>query len=377
MRDECWILRAPRLNANDDEAVVTRWLAEDRTPVKAGQPIAEIETEKATSELNADIGGVLVHSVPVGSRCPIGTPLAAVGPTAAAAEGALRKHLGPKVTVGTDAPSATRKARALAAAHGVDLGSIASADSTIKERDVARHLAGDAVERSALAHVAGLVSAGSLSPRQLRVARELRVAQRAGLFTTLSYRLDLSGPERVIAAEQAAGNAVSLLHVMLHALGRTLPAFPTLLTVLNDGKIYRYRDVDIAFAVRSPTGELHAPVIRQLDRLSLVDIARQCARLSKSAMRGKVDAKDVGRACFAISLVSTPNVESFVALPVTRQSAILALGARREEVALSAAGGVARPVAIATVTYDHSLCDGVYVAEFCAALDRTLNPDRA
>jgi pyruvate dehydrogenase E2 component (dihydrolipoamide acetyltransferase) len=94
-------------------------------------------------------------------------------------------------------------------------------------------------------------------------------------------------------------------------------------------------------------------------------------------MRGKLDARDAGGASFTVSLIATPNVESFVALPPPLQTAILSLGATRQEVELTAAGPIARPVATATVTYDHALCDGVAVAEFCAALDRALNPEPA
>jgi pyruvate dehydrogenase E2 component (dihydrolipoamide acetyltransferase) len=158
---------------------------------------------------------------------------------------------------------------------------------------------------------------------------------------------------------------------------RTLPAFPDLVSVVERGRIFRHRDVDLAFAARSPAGELHAPVVRHVDRLQRDEIARECARLAKAAMRGKLDAKDVGGACFTVSVIGTPNVESFVALPPPRQGAILALGATRQEIASTAAGPVARPVATATVTYDHTLCDGVTVAEFCAALDRALNAEPA
>jgi pyruvate/2-oxoglutarate dehydrogenase complex dihydrolipoamide acyltransferase (E2) component len=181
----------------------------------------------------------------------------------------------------------------------------------------------------------------------------------------------------MIAAEVAQGRTMSLLAPLLHALGKTLPAFPALLGVLDHDKLYRYRDVDVAFAVRSPAGDLHAPVVRNVDRRSVADIARECARLAKSAMRGKLDARDIGGACVAVSLIATPNVESFVALPMPAQSAILAIGAPRQEIELTAAGPVARPVATATVTYEHALCDGVTIAEFCAALDRALNPELA
>jgi len=174
----------------------------------------------------------------------------------------------------------------------------------------------------------------------------------------------------------SSGLTVSLLGVLLLALGKALPAFPRLVSLLDGEAIYRYRDIDIAFAVRSPAGELHAPVVRRVDRMSLDAIARACAGLAKRAMRGKLDAKDVGGACFTVSLIPTPNVDSFVALPPPLQTAILALGAARQQVELTADGAVARPVATATLTYDHALCDGIYAAQFCEALNRALNPEQ-
>ena len=84
--DLCWILRAPRLNANDDSVTLTRWLAPDRDAIAAGHPIAEIETEKATAEPAAEIGGTLLQAVAAGASVPVGAPLAYVGPTLAAAE---------------------------------------------------------------------------------------------------------------------------------------------------------------------------------------------------------------------------------------------------------------------------------------------------
>jgi pyruvate dehydrogenase E2 component (dihydrolipoamide acetyltransferase) len=372
--DDCWILRAPRLNANDDSVTLTRWLVHDGAPVAAGQPIAEIETEKATAELSAERGGILLQAVAAGVTVPVGAPLAYVGATFAAAEEMRRSRSAPRSTAPPSGLAATPRARALAAARGVDLAAVRAAGATIQERDVARHLAG----HDAAAGMSGdprLVPVGPASAHQLRVARDLRAAARAGIFTTLAYRLDLRGPERAIAAELARGRAASLLVLLLGALGKTLPRFPALVSVLARDTIYRWRDVDIAFAARSPAGDLHAPVVRCVDRLSQDEIARECARLAKAAMRGKLDATDIGGACFTVSLIATPNVESFVALPPPQQTAILSLGATRQEIELTPAGPRARPVATATVTYDHALCDGIMVAEFCAALDHALNAE--
>ncbi len=376
MADDCWLMRAPRLNANDDRVMITRWLAADGATVAAGEPIAEIETEKATAELVAETGGTLLHAAAAGAGVPIGAPLGFIGATPAAAEKMRRLHAQRHASGESRRPSATAKAQALAAERGVDLAQVRTGGATIKERDVVRHLA----ERGAGAGLADhprLVARGEASAHQLRVARDLRQAAQAGVLATLAYRLDLRGPERMIASELAQGRMVPLPAVLLWGLGRTLPAFANIRSVVERGRIFCYRDIDIAFAARSPTGELHAPVVRGVDRLRLDEIARECARLAKAAMRGKLDAKDVSGACFTVSVVATPGVESFVALPPPAQSAILALGAARQEVALSAIGPVTRPVATATVTYDHTLCDGVTIAEFCAALDRALNPEPA
>ena len=372
--EDAWVLRAPRLNANDDSVTLARWLVADRATVAAGKAVAEIETEKATAELAAEAGGTIVHAVAAGTAVPVGAPLGFIAGTPAAAEEALRTRAAIRAAAPRRAPAATAKAQALAAAHGIDLAAVRASGATLKERDVARLLAkGD--DAGADAPDPRLVRAGEVSPHQRRVARDLRAAVQAGVFTTLAYRLDLRGPERMIAAELAHGRTASLLVTLLWGLGRVLPAFPDLISVHDGGRIYRYRDVDIAFAVRSARGELHAPVVRGADRLAPDAIARECARLSKGAMRGKLDVRDVGGACFTVSVIATPNVESFVALPPPAQTAILALGATRHEAAT--AGAAPRPVATATITYDHTLCDGIYVAEFCAALDRALNPEPA
>src|SRR5262249_61930903 len=85
--EDAWLLRAPRLNANDDSVTLTRWLAADGASVAAGQPIAEIETEKATAELAAAIGGTLPHAAAAGATRPVRAPPRVGGAAPAAARG--------------------------------------------------------------------------------------------------------------------------------------------------------------------------------------------------------------------------------------------------------------------------------------------------
>jgi pyruvate/2-oxoglutarate dehydrogenase complex dihydrolipoamide acyltransferase (E2) component len=371
LSDDFWTLRAPRLTANDEVVAVTRWMVPDRAAVRGGEAVAEVETEKATSELIAEADGTLVHAAAVGAKVPIGAPLGYVG-NLAAIEAALAAP-SPAGAARESGLKATARARALAAARGVDLRTVAASGETIKERDVVRALAQLGRILPPAADESHLVPAGTASAHQLRVARNLREAVAGGLFTTLAYTLDLRGPQTAIASEQQQGRTASLLTVLLFALGRTLPAFPQIISILEGEQILRHRNIDIAFVVRSLGGALQAPVLRQVDQLGLAEIARECARLTKSAMRGKLGVKDVDGACFTLSLIATPGVESFVALPVPRQTAILSLGAERRQIETTPQGIVSRPIATATLTYDHAMCDGLTAAEFCAALDRNLN----
>src|SRR5690348_1806854 len=130
--EECRVLRTPRLNANDDSVTLTRWLVPDRTAVAASQAVAEIETEKATAELTAELAGLLLHAVPAGAKVPVGAPLAYLGSDLATLEAVRAAHAAPQPLTPSDAPAATVKARALAAARGIDLGEVTARGDTIK-----------------------------------------------------------------------------------------------------------------------------------------------------------------------------------------------------------------------------------------------------
>jgi pyruvate/2-oxoglutarate dehydrogenase complex dihydrolipoamide acyltransferase (E2) component len=134
--DDCWVLRAPPLNPNDDSVTLTRWLVADRATVAASAPIGEIETAKAMAELTAERGGTLAHAVAAEARIPIGAPLAYVAATAAAAEEMGRIAAETRASPPAACLAATPKAQSLASAHGVG-----ARGATIQERDVARHLA--------------------------------------------------------------------------------------------------------------------------------------------------------------------------------------------------------------------------------------------
>jgi pyruvate/2-oxoglutarate dehydrogenase complex dihydrolipoamide acyltransferase (E2) component len=139
-----------------------------------------------------------------------------------------------------------------------------------------------------------------------------------------------------------------------------------------EGALYRYRAVDIAFVARTPDGRLYTPVVRSADRANLEGIAKVCQAEMLRVMRGAVTVEELEGACFTISHVPVGRTTRVMALPSFGQSAILGVSAERPAIDLVDGAAVERPLVTLTLSYDHSLCDGVYAAGFLAELTTDL-----
>ena len=178
----------------------------------------------------------------------------------------------------------------------------------------------------------------------------------------------LASAHAAIQRAHAAGRMVSVLHVTIAAVARALPGFPRLMSFAHEGTLYRYRAIDVAFISRTSDGRLFTPVIRSADRLSLEEIASVSQAATLQLMRGSVKADDLEGAAFTITQVPVPGTTRVAALPSFGQSAILGLSAERQALELVDGAVVERPAITLTLSYDHALCDGVYAANFLAAL---------
>lgn len=364
-------LIVPQVNVNDETVKLVRWRVADAGKVAEGDLVCEVETTKAVAEVYAHASGLLRHITPVGVHVRVGEAIGAIGPTAEA----IAAYLAASAAVKPAAPaglSATAKARALAEQQGISLEAVmqSGVQGTIKESDV-RKFAG---ERSSGASPlpAGLMKyverEGPLPPFDAAVAANLRRSTQHLILTSIDMNCRLVLAHAVIQRAHAAGRMVSVLHLTIGAVARVLPKFPRLMSVLHDGSLYRYRAIDVAFISRTSDGRLFTPVIRSADRLSLEEIAKASQAATLQLMRGAVKADDLEGAAFTISQVPVPGTTRVAALPSFGQSAILGLSAERQ--ALDLVDGVVaeRPVLTMTLSYDHALCDGVYAANFLAAL---------
>ena len=369
-------LVVPQVNVNDETVRLARWSVSDGATVAGGDAVCDIETTKAASEVTAGASGVLVQSAVAGDQVAVGAVIGAIGLTREAAAAFLAaRATAARPVVGT---GATPKAAALAAQHGVSLDQVRAAgvQGTIKETDVRRFI--DASTKTLPAGLAKYFDRDGVLPAfDAAIAANLRRSTQGLILTSVDMDCRLSAAHAVIKEAQVSGRMVSLLHLVIAAVGRALPAFPRLTSFVWEGLLYRHTAVDVAFVARAADGKLFTPVLRGVDQLSLTDIAKASQAAALRAMRGTAKAEDLEGAAFTISQVPVPGTTRVVALPSFGQSAILGVSAERT--AIEWVDGAAAPRAMVTFTlsYDHALCDGVYAANFLAALVKDLESPRS
>ena len=369
-------LVVPQVNVNDETVRLAGWSVPDGATVAAGDVVCDVETTKAASEITAEVSGVLVHSASVDDQIAVGAVIGAIGSTREAAAAFLAERVTAARPVAGS--GATPKAAALAAKHGVSLDQVRAAgvQGTIKESDVRRF-----IDASAKELPAGLakyfVREGAVPAFDAAIAANLRRSTQGLILTSVDMDCQLNAAHAVIKGALASGRMVSLLSLVIAAAGRALPAFPRLTSFVWEGSLYRHAAMDIAFVARAADGRLFTPVLRAVDQLSLSDIAKASQAAALRAMRGTAKAEDFDGAAFTISQVPVPGTTRVVALPSFGQSAILGVSAERTSVGWVDGAAVAQPMVTFTLSYDHALCDGVYAANFLAALVKDLESPRS
>lgn len=364
-------LVVPQVNVNDETMKLARWSVADGATVASGDAVCDVETTKAASEVTATAGGVLVQAAAAGAQVAVGAMIGAIGPTREAASAYLASLVSPARS--TDGTGATIKAAALAAKHGVSLEAVRASGvhGTIKESDVQRFVAA-----AAPALPAGLSKfverEGPMPAFDAAVAANLRRSTAHLILTSVDMDCRLTAAHAVIQEAQAAGRMVSLLHLMIAATARVLPAFSRLTSFMWEGSLYRHTAVDVAFVARSSDGRLFTPVLRGAGTMPLGEIARAAQAAALRALRGTAQAGEFEGAAFTISQVPVPGTTRVVALPSFGQSAILGVSAERTSPVVLAGAVTAVPIVTLTLNYDHALCDGVYAATFLAAVVKEL-----
>ena len=361
-------IKIPDIGTTVDTVTVVRWLKKVQDPVRRGEALCEVETDKAASELESIAGGILLKilaeegaKVEQGAVIAyIGQPgeaLAEAGPSAPPGAAAIAAEArSPGRLAGPAAPALIRN---LAKREGVDLATIKGTgpDGRITREDV---LAAKAPPRET-------AGAPALSDNQRAVAELVARSHREMVPIHLVCRIDMTAANRLGAGLAKGEGAPPYDVVFIFALSRFLREFPIFMSHREGEKIVATADVNISFAAALSKG-LYRLVVGQADRKSPAEIQREVQGLMFRAARGKLGLADLGAACFGISNLSKYPVQSFTAVIPPGQSAVLAIGAVEEAVVLRGGRAAGVPVCHVTLTVDHLLINGREAGGFLARL---------
>src|ERR1035441_1680821 len=382
-------VEAPKLGNTVEECLVAKWLKHKGDLVSAGETVAEIETDKATFEVTAPVGGTLLETFfAEGALAPVFTNLCVIGEPGEAVETFRPKLAEPAIAAPEDKwgrppglPSPTQpdnpaplaslspRARRFAEEHGFHPASVAGSGpgGRVIEEDLRKlYYSGPA----------GRVLASDLGPPpsplsgiREKIARRMRESLAATAQYTLHSSADAGGllalRKRVKSA--AGGQDITIGDMAAFCAIKALLEFPELNAELIDGRIYQHAEVHLGFACDTPRG-LMVPVVRNAGKLTLAELSLRMHELAAQATGGTVSVDDLSGATFTVSNLGGLGIESFTQLLNPPQVAILGVDAiqvkpvRRE-------GSIEFIDSIGlSLTCDHQAIDGAPGARFLKVL---------
>ncbi|MGE8611199.1 MAG: dihydrolipoamide acetyltransferase family protein [Achromobacter veterisilvae] len=397
----------PAIGAGTTQGKILQWLKQSGDAVKAGDILAEIETDKAVIELEALDSGVLhrIH-VPAGdTEVPVGDVIAtllseggaaaeaaspppapaavpAAAPAAHAASDRARAEPGLAAQRLFASPSARRLARTL----GVDLHALAGSgpNGRIVRVDI-ENAAGSpapmpAAEPAAIAPVSAGAALRPHTPMRATIARRLVQSKQQvpHFYLTVDCRMDAAMAARAAlnARGQAAPEPVrhSLNDLLAMAVARAVRQTPAINAQWTEEGIAQLGQVDLSIAVALESG-LITPIVRNADRKSLREISAEIAQLAEQARRGRLRPEQYEGGSLTLSNLGMYGVREFAAIVNPPQSAILAAGAVTRQPVVDGDEIRIGHVMSLTLSADHRVVDGAAGAQFLKAVKQLLeNP---
>ena len=379
----------PQMGYDMREGTVVRWHKREGDDVARGDILAEIETDKATVEMEAFSPGILGKIVAEeGRTVPVGDPIAVIvspgealpeleKPAVTPPSPAVSPELvaPPAAPPGSSDVKASPIARRLAREKGMSLASIPGTGpgGRITEADVLR--------AEAAGEVPAPVSQGGteISPMRRAIARitaqskrevpHFYVTAEVNMFQAMSVR-------RQINESSPDGQRVSINDLVVKASALALAKHPKFNASLDGDHLLMHEDLNIGIAVALEQGLIVPSISRCQDR-SLVEIARASSDLIGRTQENRLRAEEYSGSTFSISNLGMHDVDSFAAIILPPNAAVLAVGAVREQPVVQGGQVVVGQVMKATLSVDHRVADGAEGAAFLVEIKANLeNPVR-
>ena len=376
-------LRLAALGHTMERGKVVEWYATEGAPVEQGAPLYSVETDKATVDVEAPAGGVLLRiDADVDREYPVGATLAWIGESGEDLPEKTDETVAAPAAVSDD-QRVTPVARRLAERRGVDADRLAGTGpgGRVTKEDVQRAIeAGTAPPLEKKASGEPEHDVIPLTPIRRVTAERLSAHWAGAPQVTEGIDIDMTDMRAFRNASRsewrtAYGLVPSLNDILLKAVAAALEAHSALNSAFVDGEVHRYREVNLGVAVDVEDG-LVVPVLRNAAKLDLGQIATAAADLADRAKTGKLSVPDFEGATFTVSNLAALGVDWFTPVLNPPQCAILGVGRMRRMPAVVRNEVAVRDIATFVLTFDHRALDGAPAARFLARLKRLLeSPD--
>ncbi len=383
-------IKVPAVGESISEVTLLKWTKRDGSYVERDEVIAELESEKATFEVNAEKAGVLKTLANEGDTILIGSVLAQIDETAAKPEGEAPKEVAAAVAPTNTAPvtsvsndiKATPVASAIIADKKVDVKAIepSGAGGKIMKQDVLEALANPGKKSFAGVELnTRNVRRERMSNLRKTISRRLVEAKNTTAMLTTFNEVDM-GPIMDIRAKhkdkfkEAHGVNLGFMSFFAKACAIALSEWPTVNAYIDGDELVFHDYADISIAVSTPRG-LTVPVMRNVESMSMAEVEKKVVELAGKARDSKLTAEELTGGTFTItnggvfgSLMSTPIIN----IP---QSAILGMH-KIQERPMAINGKVEiRPMMYLALSYDHRIIDGKESVSFLVRVKELLeNP---
>jgi len=399
-------IKVPAVGESINEVTLVKWLKQEGQYVERDEVIAELESEKATFEVNAEKAGTLKTVGKEGDTLKIGDVVAQIDETAARPEGQAAPAEKPAAPASNAAPATSNNGAAKAApaqapvtaiSNDIKATPVAAAIITDKKIDAGsitptgtggKILKNDVLE--ALAHP-GRTPGKELFTRADRrekmsnlrktVSRRLVEAKNTTAMLTTFNEVDMSAIMALRTKykdkfKEKHGVNLGFMSFFTKATCYALQEWPAVNAYIDGEELVYHDYCDISIAVSAPKG-LVVPVIRNAESLSMADIEKKVVELATKARDNKLSMEEMQGGTFTItnggvfgSLMSTPIIN----IP---QSAILGMHKIEERAVVVNGQIVVRPMMYLAVSYDHRIIDGRESVSFLVRIKELLeNPDQ-
>lgn len=402
------VVKMPQLAAGEETATVQAWLVAAGDTVAEGQGIAEIETEKAVVDFEAESEGVFAgHLVEAGETVDVGTPIAVIAAEGEDLEAALAEHGGTAAAEAeTEAAEAEPEAdaeqeeaepeesrpvegsrrfasplaRKLAKERGLELDDLVGSGpgGRIVRRDVDAHESAEPKPASTAEAAASVSSAPAsagaafedVPHTRMRKAIARRLTESKGTvphyYLSADVRMDALLELRKQANETSPVK-ISVNDFVIKAVAASLQDVPEANSIWTDDAVRKFSGVDISVAVSVPGG-LVTPVLRSVHSKSLSTISVEMKDYALRAREGSLKQDELVGGSFSVSNLGMYGTREFSAIINPPQSGILAVGAASRRAVVNDEGelGVATVMTV-TLSADHRVLDGALAAEWLAA----------